>query len=59
MGDQLDIIDGYPAAAMELDEVRLALRGNPGDLHTLGLRRDATPFEVDVAVDRLLPVLDP
>lgn len=54
-GDALEAIDGDAVGDAPLDELRLRLRGTPGDTRALSLRRDGAPLELTVAVDRLLP----
>jgi hypothetical protein len=56
--DVLYSIDDEPVADLALDEVRLLLRGTPGEIKTLELERAGAPVTLQVAVDRLLPLLN-
>jgi len=54
-GDVVEAVDGAPLSPLDLDEVRLLLRGTPGETRTLDVQRDGTGLSFTVAVDRLLP----
>ncbi len=56
-GDVLLSIDGAPLTGVALDEIRMLLRGDPGDARILRLSRGANEITVDAPVDRLLPPL--
>ncbi len=56
--DVLVTVDDEPVAELLLDEVRMLLRGTPGDVKTLELDRAGAPMTLLVAVDRLLPPLN-
>lgn len=55
--DVLEAVDGEELAGVPLDDIRLMLRGTPGDIRSLSLRRGSDPLVIDVAVDRLLEPL--
>lgn len=55
--DELLAIDGQAVAGRPLDDLRRALRGQPGESRSLRLARDPEPIEIEVAVDRLLEPL--
>jgi len=57
-GDVLTAIDGQSLDGMPLDEIRLMLRGAPGETRTLDLERGAAPLQLEVEVDRLLEPLE-
>ena len=52
--DELLALDGAPLAPLELDELRLRLRGSPGEARDLSILRGDERMEVSVQVDRLL-----
>lgn len=54
-GDRVLSLDGVDTASLTLDDVKRALRGEPGERVTVGLERG----EVDLRVEDLLPALDP
>ncbi len=55
--DELLAVDGQAVAGRPLDELRRALRGQPGETRSLLLAGEPEPVEVGVAVDRLLEPL--
>ncbi|HEY3356770.1 MAG TPA: aspartyl protease family protein [Polyangia bacterium] len=55
VGDILESVDDAPLDTSSLDDVRLLLRGAPGETRTLRLTRGAAPLTLAVTVDRLLP----
>jgi len=57
-GDVLTAIDGAPLDGVGLDDVRLLLRGNPGDTRTLAVGDGAGATDLTVEVDRLLEPLE-
>ncbi len=56
VGDLLTHIDGEDLTGSTLDEVRQALRREPGTAVELGLLRDGKPLEVVVIAEDLLPI---
>ncbi len=56
--DVLLTIDGESLLDLTLDQVRLRLRGSPGDSRLLGLERGGAPRSLRVEVDRLLAPLE-
>jgi len=56
-GDVLKEIDDQPVAGLDLDEIRLLLRGTPNDVRRLAIGRQGQDIELDIEVDRLLPPL--
>jgi len=56
--DVLTGVDQEPVTDLPLDEVRLLLRGTPGDVKTLELERAGAPVTLQVAVERMLPPLN-
>ena len=57
-GDVLVAVDSAPTDGAALDDIRLLLRGTPGETRELSLTREGVPVELTVAVDRLLPPLE-
>ena len=58
--DRLRAIDGADTDGRPLDELRRTLRGTAGETRTLRVQRAGgaePPLDLDVAVDRLLPLL--
>jgi len=53
--DRLLRVDGAEADALPLDQLRLALRGVPGEPRTLTLLREGQEVDVTVQIDHLLP----
>ncbi|MBM4354262.1 MAG: PDZ domain-containing protein, partial [Deltaproteobacteria bacterium] len=56
IGDVITTIDGKDVTGGTLDEVRQALRSEPGTALDLGLLRDGKPLELVVIAEDLLPV---
>lgn len=54
VGDRLLSVDGTDVPGMSLEEIRAALRGEPGELHELRLLRGEETLTVQVAVEDLL-----
>ncbi|MBI5525568.1 MAG: aspartyl protease family protein [Deltaproteobacteria bacterium] len=54
-GDVLRAIDGQGVEGKGLDDLRLELRGVPGETRTLVVSNEGVDREVEVSVDRLLP----
>ncbi|MBW1873293.1 MAG: aspartyl protease family protein [Deltaproteobacteria bacterium] len=56
-GDILVAVDGTQVSTLELDQIRLMLRGSPDDSRNLSIVRQSNNLELYLAVDRLLPPL--
>lgn len=54
-GDEITAIDGAATATLAPDEIRLLLRGTPGETRLLTIDRVGDVQEIAVKVDRLLP----
>ena len=55
VGDRLTAIDGSSTSGWSLDELRISLRGEPGERRSLSLMRGEGAYEVEVLIEDLLP----